>query len=315
MLGQILPARSIRALGASGKSEFERKTDTMKHIVATLLLATITSSIPTIEIGLAKVTSAVELETVEMGEQQKQATNTSNVVRVEYVVANEQPPMNDTRWQPLTSGMGVEREIPNVKAQQRFWVRATAGTTGGDSAHWVVYGPLRGENQMVEVIPIGEMSTPEVIQFATERNKEKGWKCCRVKVRIRVVSKKPRIEVRNPTSDITVRWRGPIPSVTVRGPDVVISDLPRLPSIDSPIPVDGSVPNVGMQCDVEDGDARLSVQNGESHAVEVWVNWKGTVTGPIRIEARTMRSLGKTGYPNCDAAKENIYITKSQSAG
>ncbi|EFF81786.1 hypothetical protein HMP0015_2738 [Acinetobacter haemolyticus ATCC 19194] len=63
---------------------------------------------------------------------------------------------------------------------------------------------------------------------------------------------------------VTVRWRGPIPSVTVRGPDIVVKDLPRIPEVDSPIPVSNLPTDVGMKCEIEGTDTIMSVQNGES---------------------------------------------------
>lgn len=124
-------------------------------------------------------------------------------------------------------------------------------------------GPLVGGNQQIDVIPIGDDDRAEYVQFDAKSSKEK-LRCCKVKVRVRVVVKTPSVTVRNPVPQVTVRWRGPIPSVTVRGPDIVVKDLPRIPEVDSPIPVSNLPTDVGMKCEIEGTDTIMSVQNGES---------------------------------------------------
>jgi hypothetical protein len=281
----------------------------MKHILAFLFLMAVACSAISTRTSHVKAMNAVEQVLAGLESGWQRSTDTPSEVTVQYAIANEQPPMRDARWKPLK-----DSEVPNIKLQQRFWVRAVPATPGEDS-QWVVYGPLRGENLTVDIVPIGQASTTEVIQFATVGDKQKGLNCCRIRVRVRVVTKKPEITVRK-LPDIVMRWRRPIPKITVRGPDIVVTNLPSFSPPDNPLPNTGPLPaKLGVFCEVKDGDARLDLQNGESRAVDIWIMWKGLTTGPIRVEKKTKRRLPKTGYSKCDEAKKNIYITKAEFAG
>ena len=243
-------------------------------------------------------------------------TSTSSL-NVQYILSTKYPTMVDSVWQPLSKPSKDELEIDEVGKNQPLWIRVA--DIKSDSLKWSVYGPLRGENQTIAITKVIETGTSTnflELESSNEKNVNKGLRCCRVRirVRVRVVVNTPSVTVRNPIPEITINWRKPIPSVTVKGPDIVVEDLPRLPSIDSPIPTDGT-PNVGMACEMRGNEAVLFIQNDESKPVDVWIIWKGINLGPSRIEPKSMRSLGKTGYSSCEAANENIYITKAKFPG
>lgn len=283
----------------------------MKYILTILLLMTFACSKATEQTNIAKTNNASSQEN-----QKLESTSNPNEVRVEYAIADEQPSSGDAQWKSLAMNLEKEREMPNIEPQNRVWIRAAVG----GNAQWAVYGPLHGDNLLVNIIPIEEEgNTLKAVQFLTERDKDnqmKGLKCCRLpRVTVGRPRRFPRVTVGNPVPDVTVRWDKPIPSITVRGPNVTVEDLPKLPSLDNPIERGGPKPaEVGIFCEVEDGDARLSIQNGESSVIDVWINWKGMVTGPIRVDPKTMRSIGKSGYSSCDTAKTNIQIKKVEFA-
>jgi hypothetical protein len=247
---------------------------------------------------------------------QKLDTSTSSL-NVQYMLSSQYPSMADSVWKPLSNPSNDELKIDEVAKNQPLWIRVA--DIKSDSLKWNVYGPLRGENQTIDITKVIETETSTnffELESSNEKNINKGLKCCkvRIKVRVRVVVNTPSVTVRNPIPEITLNWRKPIPSITVKGPDIVVEDLPRLPSIDSPIPADGT-PDVGMFCEMSNNEAVLFIQNAESKPVDVWIIWKGVNLGPSRIEPKSMRSLGKTGYNSCEAANENIYITKAKFPG
>lgn len=229
-------------------------------------------------------------------------------IQVEYTISKEYPSVKSSVWKQVFNKQQNEKEISNINQNETFWIRVS----DDESRKRNIYGPLKGSNQYVDITPIEEMETSkEYIQFETNKtNMEFG--CCRIRFRVRLVTKVPSVTVRTGTPQITINWKKPIPSVTVKGPDIVISDLPTLPSIESPIPTDGSTPNIGMDCNIENNEALLYIQNGESKAVDVWINWKEIIAGPIRIDANTMRQIGKTGYSDCKTANDNIFLTKAK---
>jgi hypothetical protein len=230
--------------------------------------------------------------------------------QVEYAISDTRPDKSSTAWKALPADT-ANLVISDIGDQQRFWVRTKGLSLASDSAKWLLYGPLTGSNQLIDITSQAEKGTANVIQFATEKNSSESFRCCRIRVRVRVVTRMPRVVVRDPVPHITVRWRNSIPGITIKGPDVTISDLPKLPNF-HPIPMDGSTANAGMLCEMRGNEAELSVQNGESTPIEVWINWKGIVLGPIRLEGKTMRSIGKTGYSDCKTALDNIFLTQSK---
>jgi hypothetical protein len=243
--------------------------------------------------------------------------SSTSSLKVQYILSTTYPSLADSVWKTISNPSKDDLEIDEVGKNQPLWIRVA--DIKSDSIKWNVYGPLRGENQTIAITKVIETKTSKnflELESSNEKNVNKGLKCCkvRIRVRVRVVVNTPDVTVRNPIPEITINWRKPIPSVTIKGPDIVVEDLPRLPSIDSPIPADGT-PNVGMACEMIGNEAVLFIQNEESKPVDVWIIWKGVNLGPSRIEPKTMRSLGKTGYSSCEAANENIYITKAKFPG
>ena len=277
----------------------------MKYLLTILLLFTFACSKSPDQTNLAKTTNSGAQENANTG-----SSSDPNEVRAEYAIADEQPPSGDTQWKAVS--LDEASELPDIGPQSRVWIRAAIGR----DTQWAVYGPV-SHNLVVNIIPIEEGGVPKLVQFSTEQDADKkGLTCCRMP-RFRVGRPRglPRITVRKPVPDVTVRWNKPIPSITVRGPNVTIEDLPKLPSLSNPIERDGPKPTeLGIFCEIEDGDARLSIQNGESRVIDVWIDWKGIVTGPIRVDSKTMRSIGKSGYSSCDTAKANIQIKKAEFA-
>lgn len=233
-------------------------------------------------------------------------SKTTVPTRVEYAVSVEQPTASSSNWKPSDG-----KSINDIQPFARYWIRAEQSALGTYAPRWVVYGPLEGSNDEIEVIRVESNGKPEAIQFQTKAaTSAKGWGCCKVTLRIRIVTKVPDITVKPPTlPQITIDWKKPLPSVTVRGPNIIVDDLPRLPQLESSVPVDGT-PSLGMQCEIVDGNAHVSLQNGESVDVDAWIVWKGTYLGPIRIQGNTMRSLGNTAYSDCKVAEDNIYVTR-----
>lgn len=225
--------------------------------------------------------------------------------KVQYAVKNQEPPIDDKAWRDAQLGLGGEADLSGISQFGTYWIRAR---DSGSNDQWQVFGPLRGENATLEVTSaVDDAGTSELrLEESAADGVEKGLSCCKVKVRIRVVTKVPKVTAKPPS--VTVKWRGPVPQVTVKGPEITVRDLPQV-KIDSPIPTDGPFPNlVGMRCEVVNGEAKLWVQNGESYPVDVSVEWKGVRLGPARLESKTERSLGGTGYPTCKQAQDVIFI-------
>jgi hypothetical protein len=284
----------------------------MRKITALLFTA-----IFVLELASCNKTSTTETEKDTLQAKVQRADTATSSLIVQYVVSDTYPMMEDSAWKPLSKGIDDDLETSEAIKNQPLWIRVA--DSSADPLKWNIHGPLRGDHQIIDVTKVVDKESSGnyfEIQAKNEKDINKGLKCCkvRVKVRVRVVTKKPEVTVRNPKPEITVNWRKPIPSVTVKGPDIIVKDLPELPSIDSPIPTDGT-PNIGMKCEIINGNAILFIQNAESKPVDVWIIYKGINVGPSRIEPNSMRSLGETGYSNCEIANENIYITKATFPG
>jgi hypothetical protein len=138
--------------------------------------------------------------------------------------------------------------------------------------------------------------------FMLGANYEKG--CCRVRVRWRVVVKKPAVTVRN--GGVTVN----APEVTVGHPTVAASGWPEIrwnarsliPSADPPEYYD-----ITTQCVDEDKGSTVFVVNNENKPVSVRIQVEG-MSFDIALEKRERRPMGKWADRPCSITQNYVIV-------
>src|SRR5690554_1652790 len=73
-------------------------------------------------------------------------------INIQYVISSTYPPMDDSIWKSLSKGDESDLEIPSININQSLWIRFA--DMSADSLKWNVYGPLGGDNQIVDVTKV-----------------------------------------------------------------------------------------------------------------------------------------------------------------
>jgi hypothetical protein len=118
----------------------------------------------------------------------------AGALRVQYAIAHEETPPHDLTWQDLAFGVAEESDIEGIPEASLLWLRASVLEGSSGDPDWVFYGSMRGQNQSVDVV--GHVSNTEepfvTFHGAVDEQDKAVARCCRIKVRIRIVITWPR---------------------------------------------------------------------------------------------------------------------------